>query len=274
MNIIKFFKSLFLTTITVLAFYSCGQQATSDKPVETTTSIDKEDVQSSVDEIIKNLPSPFELTNKLDVIGAGYIESAINPIEKIDKYFTEKNKALNLGVYGADLAYVSTYEKKQEVNMYANAVKTLVEQLNINVDFTALTSEEAKQKFENKDTMVNMVANTFYDVYNFLNENSDPSLAALVATGLWVEGMYIAMNISEETFNTNDFVKIIFDQKSSLSELIKLLELFKDDQLISTHKDALVKLQSQYGSTDGSLTIDQLKTIAQTVTTIRSGIVE
>jgi hypothetical protein len=273
MKMINIFSSVVLFSISVFFFSSCRQQPKTTQPTEDTTTINREEVQASVNEIIEFIPSPFELTTKLDEIGAGYIENAVNPTNKLDKYFTEKNKALNLGVYGADLAYVSTYDKKQEINEYASVVKILVDQLNINVDFAELSSEETKAKFENKDTLVNTVANTFYNVYKFLNENSDPSLAALVATGLWVEGMYLAMQISEETYNNNEFVKIIFDQKNSLSKLIELLDLFKDEQMITAQKNALKKLHEQYGTT-GSLTIEQLNTIAQTVTTIRSGIVE
>ena len=272
-NALKFALILFVSVIiSVLA--GCGQQGQSKKVEDQSVEIDKEKVKADVSEIIKNIPSPFELSQKLNDIGADYIENAVNSVDNIDKYFTEKNKALNLGVYGADLAYVSTYEKKQEMNLYADAVKKLIDQLNITLDFASLASDETKSKMENKDTLVAMVTNTFYDVYDFLNENSDPALAALVATGIWVEGLYLAMQISDETFNNNEFVQIIYDQKNSLSKLIDLLDLFKEDQLLTAQKDALKKLNAQYDSTDGSLTIEQLKSIGQTVSTIRSGIVE
>ena len=274
MKIFKVFRFVLVLTIScvILTVYSCGQSQQA-KPAEEQT-INKDDVKESVSEIIQHIPSPFELAQKLDDIGAGYMPTALNDVEKIDKYFTEKNKALNLGVYGADLAYVTTYDKKQDVNVYAAAVKTLIDELNIAINFTEIVSEDTKEKMENKDTIVKVVTNTFYEVYDFLNENSDPSLAALVATGIWVESLYLAMQISEETFNNNDFVQIIYNQQTSLGKLIELLDNFKDDELIQQQKTALTKLKQQFESTDGSLTLAQLKSIGQTISTIRSSIVE
>ena len=268
-------RSLFVAAIvvSVSVIYSCGQGSQSKTESDSIT-INKEQVQSNVAQMVKTIPSPYELSLKLEEIGSSYIEGSVNSINNIDKYFTEKNKALNLGIYGADLAYVSTYEKKQEVSLYTKAVKTLVDQLGIKIDLAKLSSEETKEKLDNKDSLANIVSATFLDVYNFLNENSDPSLAALVAAGVWVEGLYLAMQISEETFNNNDFVKIIYDQQNSLSKVIELLDMFKNDQLINSMVDALKKLQIQFESTNGSLTVEQLNGIGQTITTIRSGIIE
>lgn len=272
MKVIQMIKPvLFFVLILVIG---CGQQPKSDKTPSEKTTIDKSEVQASVKEIINNIPTPFELSSKLEEIGVGYIDGAVNSVDKIDKYFTEKNKALNLGVYGADLAYVSTYSKKQEMNMYADAVRKLINQLNIKVDYAKLSSDETKAKFDNKDSLVNIVTNTFLEVYNFLNENSDPSLAALVATGIWTESMYMAMQISEESYNNTDFVKIIFDQKISLEKIIELLNLFPEDEMIVAKKTVLQELHNQYGSSDGSLTVEQLSAIAQIINSIRSEIIE
>jgi len=275
MKIYSIFRKVsvfFISTLLLIAL-GCRQQSTSPTEGQESGAIDKDQVKESVNEVIQHIPSPFELTAKLNKIGAEFIETSINPVDNIDKYFTEKDKALNLGVYSADLAYVSTYEIKQEVNLYADAVKKLIDQLNIKIDLAQLSSEETKEKIENKDSLALMMSNTFYDVYDFLNENSDPSLAALVATGLWVEGMYLAMQISEETFNNNEFVQIILDQKLSLEKLIELLDIFKEEERIAAYKNALIKLKEQYATTDGSLTLEQLKQIGQTIGSIRSGIV-
>ena len=57
------------------------------------------------------LPTAFEITNMLNEAGAPYILSISNPASNAGNYFTQVEKAINLGVYGADLSYASTYDE-------------------------------------------------------------------------------------------------------------------------------------------------------------------
>jgi hypothetical protein len=232
-----------------------------------------QEVKSDVQDIVYPLPAPFELSQQLDRAGASYVGNVLNPVSNADKYFTEKSKALALGVYGADLAYAGTYNNAKDINKYSGVLKSLVDDLGINVKYTDYFSDDSREKLNNKDTLVKVVSNVFYDTYTFLNKKSDPALAALVVSGTWVEGLYIATHITQDTYNNNEMVKLIYDQSKSLEKVISLLDKFENNEMVAGISGALKKLKAMYDETNGSLTKEQLDTITKTIETIRSSIV-
>lgn len=217
-------NKLSIVVAAAIILVSCmgGNKPASDQQT-VKDSLSKNEISKDVKEIVYPLPTPFEITKMLNDIGAKYVASSLNPAEKADKYFTEKNKAVNLGVYGADLAYAATYTQKQDVELYSKALKTLIDGLGINIDYSAMLSDNFKQKVNNKDTLTKIVTNTFFDTYKYLNEKSNPDLAIMMASGMWIELMYIATHISEDTYQNTDLVRIIVKQKDSYSKLLKLL---------------------------------------------------
>ena len=212
---------LSLSIVIILSSCKSGNTGTQDSA--TADTVNKTELSQDVKDVVYPLPTPFEVTKMLNDIGAKYNSAVLNPANKVEKYFTESSKAVNLGVYGADLAYAATYDQKQDIKLYSNALKKLVTDLGVNIDFNALIADENKEKFNNKDTLVKYITNTFSDTYQYLGEKSNPDLAIIMTSGMWVELMYIATNISENTYHVTGMVKLITDQKDSYNKLMELL---------------------------------------------------
>ena len=104
------FSFLLLAALVVMFVVSCGSRQA--KEAENSSVTPKEEVFKSVTKY--PIPTAFEVIKLINNAGATYILSLSNPVENVDKYFTEKSKAINLGIYGADLSYASTYQMKQE----------------------------------------------------------------------------------------------------------------------------------------------------------------
>ncbi|NJK87589.1 MAG: hypothetical protein HC906_18065 [Bacteroidales bacterium] len=104
-------------------------------------------------------------------------------------------------------------------------------------------------------------------------KSGDPELAILMVAGIWTEGLFIATHISDDTYNNQEIVKIIYDQKSSLESLIEMMKNHSGDELIDSYIVAFEKLKAEYDKTDGSLTESQLKGITSAIASIRSSIV-
>ena len=253
-------------------FNSCKRSSTGNTETDTLT-IAKDSLMAEVKEVIYPLPGPFELHKKLEYIGASYMGKVLNPVENIDRYYTEKNKALNLGVYAADLSYVSTYNKKQEIQLYSRNLKTLMDGLNVNINFKDFYAEDMKQKLENKDTLINIVTNVYYNAYKEMAEKGDPSLAALMLTGIWTEGLFIASHISDDTFNNNEIVKIILDQKNSLDIVLDMLYKTKGNEVTDTLIKALENVKAIYNKAGESITKPQLDELTKAIESIRSSII-
>ncbi len=250
---------------------SCGRgtQKADDAGDATTT---KED---AVQALTKHpIPTAFQITQMLNNAGASYILSLSNPVENVDKYLTEKSKALNLGVYGANLAYASTYQMTQETMSYLKVTRRLIDELQITTAFNADLAQRIEDNIESKDTLIDIISDSLYETYEFLNNHGKDNLALLVMTGGWVEGMYITCQIAIISKDNADFLSIVANQKGPLLELLNLLRPVMDDEAIADIYAQLKPLEAIYNEVDGDkLTPKQFEQINEIISRIRYSIV-
>lgn len=220
----------------VLTSCGGGQQASTEAQDE---NLPKDSLVKAVTKY--PLPTSFEVTNLLNKAGAGFILSISNSTSNVDKYFTEKSKAINLGIYGADLAYASTYQMKQETMNYLKVSKKLIDELQISTEFNATFAERVEKNIDNQDSLIKVISDSFFKTYEFLTNNGKDNLSLLVMSGSWTEGLYITTQIEKTSKKSQDFVKIIVNQNSSLAKLIELLDKNKANADVA---EMLVKLQT------------------------------
>jgi len=259
--------TLFIAGTILLA--SCNSQGKAKKESKT-PDIKKENVEKEVREFVYPLPTSFEVTEMLNRIEAAYILSLSNPVGNVDKYFTEKSQALNLGIYSADLSYASTYNQNQETVDFMNASKHLIEKLDITAALNQNLLTEIEQNLESKDQLVKIITDSFYDTYEYLNKNERTAVSMLVLAGSWTEALYISTHISEDTFNNKEMVKIIMEQKEPLNRMMELLEQHSANEDVKSVIDDLKILHDIYNSIDpGSISEEQLQAIKNNVAKLR-----
>jgi hypothetical protein len=264
----------FLMISMAVIFTSCkGKTKTADQDQVVADSLNKTLLATEVGEVLYPLPTPFEMTKMLNDIGATYSTKNLNSTSKVEKYFKESQKAVNLGIYGADLAYVSTYQQQQDIQVYLNAIKTLADQLGITYDYSKLLSDEYKEKFNNKDSLTNIVTNTIYDTYYYLDQKSNPDLAVTMVTGMWVELMYIGTNISQDSYNYTGLVNIISKQKASYEKVMELLSGRNANADIKSLETKLQVLKPAFDKVEGGLSEADYNLILQTIKSVRSSLV-
>ena len=163
--------ALTLITSVVLLLTSCNmkRKSSGDGPQDGAV-LEKTTVEEKVREFVYPLPTAFEVTEMLNRIGAAYILTLSNPVSNVERYLTEKSKALNLGIYSADLSYASAYNQKQSVIDYMDVSKKLIDALNISGAISQDVIEQVEANQDNKDELVNIITNTFYDTYEYLNQ--------------------------------------------------------------------------------------------------------
>lgn len=262
-----------------LVFSACQSGRKKDDKGEnksvTTQKIDKEEIEQDVREFVYPLPTSFEVTEMLNRIGASYILTLSNSAENVDKYLTETKQALNLGVYGADLSYASTYNQKQQIVTYMEASRKLIDALNITGALPSDILDQIEQNEDNKDKLVEIITNTFYDTYEFLNVNQRGSVSMLVLAGSWVEALYITTNISEDTYQNKEMVKIVMEQKSSLNKLLEIMEKYDADPAVDAVIEQLTPLAEIYNMVEeNAISEKQMNMIIQEVTKVRNDFVE
>jgi hypothetical protein len=257
----------------VLVLASCGGSQSGNKALTAADSANMKAVEQNVKDVVYPLPTPFEMTKILNSIGVNYSSAILNPVDKAEKYFTEKSKAVNLGVYGADVAYAATYDQKQDVKLYLQALKTLVDQLGINIDYSKMLSDEFKEKINNKDTLIRIITSTYSETYKDLRAKGNPELAAMMVTGMWTEVMYIATNISKDSYNNTQIVNMIAKQKDSYLKLLDLLASLDKNKDIKDLETKFLVLKPVYEKVDKGLYKEDYELILKTIQEVRKSFI-
>ncbi|UCG26672.1 MAG: hypothetical protein JSV24_06735 [Bacteroidales bacterium] len=273
--ITKYF-SLCLIVILFLALGGCKSSPSKEETAKNKNLFEplvKDAIEEEVEEFISPLPSSFEVTEMLNDIGISYILGISNSVDNVDRYFTERSKALNLGVYSADLSYASTYQMKQEVMLILEAAKKLTDDLEISTTFNETLVEEIEKNLDNKDALVDIITDSFNDTYNFLNKNDKGGLSLLIVAGSWVEALFLTTHVSANVYHNYEIVKIIYDQKVSLEKLISLMEGFNEDPYLKDFLEEIAPLREIYDTIDETLTEDQVNQISATVEALREKII-
>lgn len=173
------------------------------------------------------IPSPLELSSIIKDAGASYDKSVLNSTDYVSNYVTSGSQALNLGVYGADLSYSSIFEQTQETVQYFNSAKTLADELGITSAFGKSTVERIQNNLNNRDSMIAIISDSYWEADAYLKENSRSNTSALVIAGGWIEALYISTKLAEKSDNSDEILSRIGEQKLTLNNLVPMLEKFQ-----------------------------------------------
>lgn len=264
------FTAALAAGVMAVATVGCTVKGSQDK----SGVMSQKDVEQNVREFVYPLPTAFEVTEMLNRIDAAYILDVCNPKENVDKYVTEAKRAINMGVYSADLCYASTYNQQSNVMDYTQTIRALIDAL----DMTRAVDPELASKMEdnenNKEGMTELISNSFYDSYDYLNRNGRGPVSLMIVAGSWVEGLYIATHISQETFENKEMVKILLSQKEPLEKLIKLLDGVKGEPNVTELRQALEPLNKIYANVDANgISEEQMDSIRKESEIIRAKLV-
>jgi hypothetical protein len=203
------------------------------------------------DMVISDIPFPFEILDNLYSNKIPYNDKVMNDVDNASKYNQYNSKALNLGIYGADLSYMVTYEQFQEIGSYVKISKKLADDLNIPFAFDNDMMDKYNKYKDNKDSLTRIVYDSYNQVDKALKGDERVGIAALVVAGSWLEGLYLSTKTfgdATRTTENNSLYKVIGGQKQSLTIVIKLLGEYKKDPYINELINDLQGITSEYNN--------------------------
>lgn len=266
----KLFLLVIVSGILSSGFYSCGNRSQENKNKQ--PEISDEVIEQEVEEYIYPLPSTFEVTNMLNEIEASYIFDIGNDPENAGSYFTEKDRAINLGIYIVDLTYATTYNQTSEIEDYFRAIERLTRELDLTAALPDDLPEQISENINNKEELIDIVTNVFQNAYSFLNKQGRTELSYLVLAGTVYEGLYLTTHVSENTFQNPRLIETILFQKQHIRELGQLLEKYEDSELLSETRQDIAAINAIYALEEGttSMTREQVEKLTETITEIRN----
>ncbi len=230
--------------------YSCTCQNQKKQQSEESEIIESVDEQLMDDFnrsklIFYSLPSPLETAMLIKRAGASYDPDLLNDLENLSRYNTNMKMALNLGVYSADMSYTSLFDQTQNTLKYMGASRKLAEQLGIMGAIDETTIRRLEENMNNREVVMDIISETFMNSNAYLTENDRPTIAVMVLVGGWMEGLYIATQLTNGSLEDNPrLVDRIVYQKLSLQTVLSLLENYQDNADISYLVDRMEELKS------------------------------
>lgn len=201
----------------------------------------------AIEEISKNITSPVEIANLLQVMAVPYSPEYLASSIDANKQSTAFDKALSLGILGADLGYLNMYEKTGTSIDILSSIRKLAEGIRVGQFFDFETIKRLSLNKSNLDSLLYLSIDSYTQIDKYLRDNDRGQLSSLMIIGVWLEGQYLATQVMKE-YPDPILRDRIGEQKIILNDLIMLAAPYcgRDTEFSSLCRD-LQEIKETYG---------------------------
>ena len=280
----KKFLSL-LPFVTLLLFAGGSQSCGNDKDGniiydtlhDTIIGVDISDsVKFRFKKLVSAMPVPFDILKQFSGAHLPFKGELPNAPERATSYNGSSMQSLNLGIYGADLAYMISQDKLGDAAPYLKAIRRLSDEVVVPSAFDEKILNRYDSNRDQKDSMQRLVRSSYKRIDSTLQDNDRLALATLVLAGGWLESIYLTtQHIGDEQQNEKN--KVLFDmlavQRPYLDNLTELAGSFPNDSLCKNmHSDfeALKKVFPKGPDIPSKEFSEELKKLRENVAVIRN----
>ena len=293
-------RSLLASAI-VLALVACGGSANDqDGKTDGSDTLDTLAQQGNTNLMrvggkLFSIPSPVETAMLIHKLGLAYNKEIPLPTANAESYATKTTRSLALGMYGADMAYVTIHKDGQRALSTLQAIEKLGNALDLGNAFDKALIERYKSNLTNEDSLLRMSGEAYRTADQYLKTNERDDVSALVLAGGWIESMYITL-ADPASAGDQDVANRVGEQKRTLNDLVALIEQSDKEKASVALVDGLKDLQAAFAGITSTyqferpvtdvehkithinstsavvITADQLKAITDKVTALRSTI--
>lgn len=237
----------------VVAFFLCGlvacggEETTPDTP--DIQVINPEDSDSeAAGSVLKykgqlfSIPSPVQAAMLIKQSNIEMSDDLTNSVSNRDNYVTSFQRAMNLGIYGADLGYMSNFDDPSSHLKYFNAIQGLAGKLDIKNNIEPELLIRFANNIERPDSLYALNADLYTAINSYLKDNEQNEIASLILAGGWLEALWISLDKADENAEIRERIG---QQKNGLNSLIVLLKEYDDDQ-VRQFRDGLKELAELY----------------------------
>jgi hypothetical protein len=241
---------IIILTISIVLCFSCRNSGTKNAefifPEADSVPLSEAEKLSpeAIEDIAKNISSPVEIANLLQMLEVPFSQEYLAASIDANKESTNFNKAMKLGILGADLGYLNMYEKTGSSLDVLSSIRKLAEDIRVGQFFDFETIKKLSQNKSNLDSLLFISIDSYEQIDNYLRSNDRGHLSSLMIIGVWIEGQYLATQvvskypdkilrdrIGEQKIILNDLLLLIApycNNSQEFTSLCKDLNLLKD----------------------------------------------
>jgi hypothetical protein len=269
----KFFK-LFVSLVVIAGLTTAcnGGGENNTDATDTTATNDNSNTNTllAIDGQVFIIPSPVQTALLIKSVGVEYNSALLSNPKSATNFSTNFKKSINVGIYGADLGYVTIYDQTQDAISFLTAVKALGDELGVSSAFDKSLMERFEKNLGKQDSLLSLVSDAYRSADAYLKDSERNDVGSLILAGGWLESVHFATNVAKTSKNP-EIIRRIGEQKSTLENLIKLLTPHYSKPEYAEFIDGLMDLSNVFEGVEFSYTYEKPVTEAdKKLTTITS----
>ena len=201
------------------------------------------EMNKRANEIYYRFPSPDEMFSFVNNEGLVFDNELLNPISNLDKYVDSKIQTINLGIYMADLGYITLFQKYKESVNYFDAIYELSEKLRVSTAFDKNIIKRIENNLKNVDSLKIISNDSYSYLIDYLVQNDKEKTFAVISMGAYIEFLYLTLNLVGEYSAESQTIQRIAEQKYVFDNLFFYFEEFKGDPVVDAIFSDIEKLK-------------------------------
>jgi hypothetical protein len=246
----------------VLILGSCGNRNKETLPVSIEEPGLDELVVSdeAMDEVIENIASPIEVASLLNDLNVPFSVSYLADPDKMSSYATNYEMAYYLGALSSDLGYLNMYNKTGTAINYLGAINKLTEALDVGQFFDFIKMKRLATGQNTLDSLLFVSMKSYNQMDDHLKATGRENLSALMVSGVWLEGLYLATQVYKKS-EVQEIRDVIGQQKLILNNLLIILEKYKSDDYFAGILADYYLLKGQFDNVKITYEIGEPRTV-------------
>ncbi|MFZ2285492.1 MAG: hypothetical protein WAV93_00755 [Bacteroidales bacterium] len=219
--------------------------------------------EEAVADIVQNIASPVEIAAILRSMEVPFSAGYLAPTQGSDRLTTNFQKGVMLGIYGADLGYLNMYEKTGNSVDVLSTIKRLADGLRVGQYFDFETIKRLSVSRSNLDSLLFLSVSSYNQIDRYLRDNNRGAISALMITGVWIEGQYLATQVAAS--NPDRILRDrIGEQKIILGDLLMLLRPYSENGAdYKALYEMMESISSRYRDVNISYRLGEPETVEQ-----------
>jgi hypothetical protein len=237
-----------LSILVILVFFllsGCHNKGTQQEQLSDDTLIGFDETEE-IKEVYYRFPSPDEMLNFINREQIRFNDDYLHSADRAGSYLDSKSEALNLGVYIADLAFVTLFERQKEAYSYIQVIYGLSDKLRISAAFDPAKAKQFEENLGNIDSLKALADEALDDITHYLVREDKERVLAVISIGGFVESLYLAFQVVDEYTEDNLIIQRISDQKLVLENLLNYSLEYAGDKNVSDAINMIHPIRAVY----------------------------
>jgi len=179
-----------------------------------------------------SMPSPIELQTMIEQAGGYFRADLLHNPQTSSQYQTTDQQALALGVYGTDMSYATVFNQQQESLLFLAAAQRVSKKMGIHDPFNGDLIERANANMADKDSMLLIVSELYWELNSQLQEENRNQLGLIVLAAGWLEGIYLGTQIMDADKPEPEIAKVLMEQRFVAMQLNEMFTDYHNESFI------------------------------------------